>query len=635
MKHKLIIFLFTIISFAGAAQKIKYPSSLIADSLSTNANAVVRLNHQEISISSQRNMTVFINRIVTVYNKNGLGAVDAISGYDKSRTLNSIEAIIYDAFGNEIKKIKRKDFIDQSAVSGSTLFSDDRVVYLDYTPINYPFTVNFSCEIETSSTALIPKWMPISDYYVGIEKSTLSVTYKNDLGFKKKEFNLDNFKVKKTLDTSTQLSYSIEGVVPQKPEDLSPDFIKIYPRVIMGLENFNLEGVDGTAKNWKEYGQWFSEKILNGTCDLPEQTVIKIKSLVGSETDPIKKAKIVYQYLQNKSRYISVQVGIGGFKPMLASDVDRLSYGDCKALSNYTRALLNAVDVPAFYTELYGDSDKIDIESDFTSVQGNHVILAIPNQNDYVFLECTSQDDPFGFQANFTDDRNVVIIKPEGGEIVRTKNYEGKANSQDSKGNFTILETGELKGSIEIVSQGTQYGRKFSLEKMQPSDKESRYKSYWNNINNLNIKNVSFVNDKDKIIFTEKVQISADSYGTISGNKIFFVPNAYNQYTSNIKKSRNRKTPFEIKRGFIDNDEITITLPAGFAIEALPENVEWSNKFGVYKSELIKKDGLNLIYKRSLFMKRGLYPKEDFEEYRQFIEKVKRNDNSKMIIVKN
>jgi hypothetical protein len=198
-----------------------------------------------------------------------------------------------------------------------------------------------------------------------------------------------------------------------------------------------------------------------------------------------------------------------------------------------------------------------------------------------------------------------------------------------------LSETGELKGSIEIVSQGTQYRSKFSLENMQPSDKESRYKSYWNNINNLNIKSTFFTNDKDKIIFTEKVQISAENYGSISGNKIFFVPNAYNQYTSNIKKSRNRQMPFEIKRGFIDNDEITITLPVGFAIEALPENVEWSNKFGLYKSELIKKDGLNLIYKRSLFMKRGLYPKEDFEEYRQFIEMVKRNDNSKMIIVKN
>ena len=457
MKQNLTILLFIFLTFAAVAQKIKYPVTQIADSLLTNSNAVVRLYHQEVSISSQRNMTITTNRIVTVFNKNGLGAVGAVSGYDKSRSLNAIEAVIYDAFGNEIKKIRKKDFIDESAVSGGTLFSDSRVVYLDYTPINYPFTVNFTCEIQTSNTALIPKWVPITDYYVSIEKSTLKVTFPNDLGFKKKEFNLDNFNVKITIDSSTQLSYAVEGVIAQKPEDLSPDFIKIYPSVMMSLESFNLEGVDGTAKNWKEYGQWFSEKILNGTCDLSDETIIKVKSLVGAEKDPIKKAKLVYEYLQNKSRYISVQVGIGGFKPMLASDVDRLSYGDCKALSNYTRALLNAVDVPAYYTELYGDTDKIDIESDFFSVQGNHVILAIPNQKEYVFLECTSQDNPFGFQANFTDDRNVVVIKPEGGEIVRTKNYDDNTNSQFSKGNYSISETGDFEGGVSIVSEGTQY----------------------------------------------------------------------------------------------------------------------------------------------------------------------------------
>ena len=554
--------------------------------------------------------------------------------HDKTSSINNIEAIIYDAFGNEIKKIKRKDFKDQSAVDGISLFSDDRVVFLDYTPITYPFTVEFTCVFETSNTAAIPKWLPIANYFTSLEKSNLNVYFPVDLGFKKKEFNFLNFQIKKTIDTSSQLSYTVENIVAQKPEDMSPDFKNIYPRVIMGLEIFNLEGVDGIAKNWKEYGQWFSEKILLDTDNLSDETISKIKILVGTETDPIKKAKIVYKYVQNKSRYISVQVGIGGFKPMLANDVDRLSYGDCKALSNYTRALLSAVGVQSFYTELYGDSDITDIESDFSSLQGNHVILAIPNKNEYVFLECTSQDAPFGFQANFTDDRDVLIIKPDGGEIIRTKNYEEQDNTQLSKGNYSISETGDFTGGISIVSQGTQYGKKYYIEKLSPTEKEEHYKSYWDNINNLKINKTSFLNDKEKIAFTENAQISADGYGSISGNKILFIVNAFNQYSGNLKKSRNRQNPFEIQRGFIDNDEITIAVPNGFSIEALPDNVDMTTKFGVYKTEIIKKDGYNLIYKRSFLLKKGLYNKEDFEEFRLFIEKVKRNDNSKIVITK-
>ena len=634
MNRKILILLFALLSLTLFAQKNKYVASQIVDSLTANANAVVRLNQLDITISSQRSMSIYIKRVVTVFNKNGLGAINAVSGYDKTSSINNIEAIVYDAFGNEIKKIKRKDFKDQSAVDGVSLFSDDRVVFLDYTPITYPFTVEFTCVFETSNTAAIPKWFPISNYFTSLEKSILNVYYPSNLGFKKKEFNFSNFHIKKTIDTSTQLSYIVENIVAQKPEDMSPDFVKIYPRVMMGLEVFNLEGVDGTAKNWKEYGQWFSEKILLGTNNLPDETISKIKNLVGTETDPIKKAKIVYKYVQSKSRYISVQLGIGGFKPMLANDVDRLSYGDCKALSNYTRALLNAVDVPSYYTELYGDSDKTDIESDFSSLQGNHAILAVPNKNEYVFLECTSQDAPFGFQANFTDDRNVVVIKPEGGEIVRTKNYEDTGNTQISKGNYSISETGDFNGNLSIVSEGTQYGKKYYLEKLPPTENEAHYKSYWDNINNLKINKTSFSNDKEKIEFTENAQISAVNYGAISGNKILFIVNAYNQYSGNLKKSRNRHNPFEIERGFLDTDEISIVLPNGFTIEALPENVDLTTKFGVYKTEIIKKEGSNLVYKRSFLLKKGLYPKEEYEEFRLFIEKIKRNDNSKIVITK-
>lgn len=633
MKFKYACFVFLFFTTLLSAQKTEYSSLLIPDSLKQNANAVVRLNQIDIVISSQRNMKINKKRVITILNEKGQSSIDAQENYDKRRTVESIQATVLDAFGNEIKKIKRKDFRDQSSVSGGALFSDDRYIYLDYTPIQYPFTVVYESEMATSTTAFIPQWFPLTDHFLSVEKSVLNVSYPANLGFKKMEFNFSDFKIDKTVDTSTQLSYTATNILAQKYEDYSPNITKIFPRVMMGLEFFNLEGVDGNAKNWKEYGQWFSENILTGTDVLPDATKLKIKSLVGNETDPVKKARIVYKFMQEKSRYVGIQVGIGGFKPMLASDVDRLGYGDCKALSNYTKALLKAVDVPSYYTELYGDKDKIDVRSDFFSIQGNHVILTIPNGDNYVFLECTSQDDPFGYQANFTDDRDVLVIKPDGGEIIRTKKYENKDNAQVNKGKYSLDDKGKLSGTISMFSEGSQYG-KFHIETKPPTEQEAHYKEYWDNIGNLKISKITFANDMEKVSFTENMEIVADNYGKISNGKMIFVVNAYNQYTGSVKRIRNRKTPFEIQRGYFDTDEISVGLPAGFTIESIPQNFELNTKFGEYKTEFIKNDNNNIVYKRSIFIKKGLYKNTEYDEYRLFMEQISRNDNAKIILTK-
>jgi hypothetical protein len=628
----LIVFLFTTTSFF--AQKIDYSSFTISDSIKENASAVVRLNQIDIVIASQRNMNIKSKRVVTVLNEHGIEAVEAYDNYNKTWTVKNILATIYDAFGKEIKKVKRSDFRDVSAVGGSTLFSDSRYIYLDYTPIQYPFTVVFECEVETSNTAFIPQWMPLTDYAVSIEKSILNVTYPSNLGFKYKEFNFPNFKVKKEQETATGISFVATKILAQKEESASPSVTYLFPRVMMGLELFHLEGVDGNAKSWTEFGKWYSEKILTGTIELSEETKAKMKALIGTETDPVKKAQIIYKYVQEKSRYVNISIGIGGWKPMLAGDVDRLGYGDCKGLSNYTKALLKAVDVPSYNVILYGNPRKRDIETDFVSMQGNHMILAVPNKDKYIFLECTSQVDPFGYQGTFTDDRNVLVVKPEGGEIIRTKIYEDMDNLQTSKGTYSIAENGDFSGKIGIVSEGSQYNQKFHNDKLSPTETEAFYKDYWSTINNLKIKKITFKNDDDKVSFNENAEITAVNYGNLSANKMMFAVNAFNQSTLSVKRVRNRKNPFEIQRGYIDLDEIEIALPANFSIEFLPSNVEINGKFGEYKTEIIKKDNANIVYKRKFFLKKGVYTNKEYDEYRLFREQISRNDNAKIILTK-
>ena len=89
---------------------------------------------------------------------------------------------------------------------------------------------------------------------------------------------------------------------------------------------------------------------------------------------------------------------------------------------------------------LWAGERKRSVEKDFSSMQGNHAILNIPNNGNDIWLECTSQTIPFGFLGDFTDDRDVLVVTPEGGIIKRTPAYLNEDNLQTIEWKYSIIQ---------------------------------------------------------------------------------------------------------------------------------------------------------------------------------------------------
>lgn len=633
MKSKICIVFIWLAINSFNAQNV-YTSLLIPDNLKENANSVVRYQSIDVVISSQKSISVKVYKVITVLNSKGLSNIDAREYYNKSERVNSVEATVYNSLGKEIKKIKRKDFIDQSVADGFSILTDGRFLSLDYTPTEYPFTVAYESETQSQNTASIPAWFLIDDYFESVQKSQYSISFPSDLGFKYKEYNTENRNVIKT-EKPNFVSFSVENIPAERYEDLALSPSKTFPHVLFGLNNFYYEGYSGNTKSWNEFSSWYYNSLVKDTEELSKETQEKIKGLVGNEIDPIKKAKIVYKYVQDKTRYVSIQLGIGGLKPMLVDDVDRLGYGDCKALSNYTRMLLKTVGVESYLTVIYGGREITDFDKDFVSLsQGNHMILAMPNNDKMLFLECTNQSVPFGYQGNFTDNRYALLLKPENGELIKTNEYTEKNSSQILKGTYSIDELGTVSGFASIKSKGIQYDDKYRLELLSKEKVDEYYKDYFSWINNLKMEKIKFNNDKENIEFTEDLQMSAVGYGSKNGNSIMLPINVFNQSSNVPQRYRSRKNPIEILRGFYDEDEVEINLPSGFALEAKPDNFILDDKFGTYKMELLVVNSNKLIYKRSFLLKKGLYDKSEYDNYRKFREQIAKIDNSKIVITK-
>ena len=633
--YKSLCFFVTLLGFTMAAQEISYQAIALDKDFTENANAVVRLDDMTVDILSQDNMVIRSKRVVTVLNKRGNKHLHAFVGYSNSRKVKYVRASIYDAFGKEIKKIKEKDFKDVSAVSGGTLYSDSRVKYLKYTPISYLYTVVFEKEIQTKNTAFVPNWYFLDGFQVSVEKSRYTLNFPNEsLRPQIKEKNINGYDIKKEENTNF-ITYTGTNIKSLKKEELSPAFSKLVPQLMLRLDNFYYEGHRGAVTDWNELGRWVYDNLLKGRDELTPEVEQHIQSLVKDAQTDLEKAMIVYEYVQANTRYISVQVGIGGIQPIKAIEVDKVKYGDCKGLSNYTHALLNAVGVKSYYVHVEAGSNKIDFEEDFATLsQGNHAILAIPIENEYTWIDCTSQTLPFGFIGDFTDGRRAFVIKDDGGEVVETKVYKERENFQKINGSIQIDTDGSMRSSVKIETKGIQYNRHFGLENLNKEEVLKRYRNNWSEINNLVLDSYEFKNNKKDVVFIENVSIQAKNYATISGDRLLFYVNGLNRNNYVPKRYRTRNLPFEVQRGFYDEDTYTIILPKGYAIEALPGSKSIISEFGAYVSSISKQEDGTLKYYRSFYLKEGDYPKEKYNDYRSFRREVSKSENAKAVLLK-
>ncbi len=609
--------------------------SQISPELILNANAVLRDDQTTIEVDASNKMTIYKIRSVTVMNEYGQRHVQAYQYYDSERKIKKLKATIYNAAGKEIKKYKQKDFKDRSAVGSGDLYTDNRVQYLDHTAQSYPYTVVFESETKTGTTVFIDPWQPVSGYYLSVENSSYSLLNPGQIALRKEELNFEQQKISKNI-TPTLLEYNLKKVPAYKMENLSPVLDKFVPMLKVALDEFALVGVIGQASNWLEFGKWQHDNLLMGKDKLPAATLHKISQLTKDAESEIEKAKIIYQYVQDNTRYISVQLGIGGWEPMLAEDVDRLGYGDCKALTNYTKALLDSQDILSHYAIVFAGEERKDLDLDFASMQGNHVILNIPLEEEDVWLECTSQTMPFNYLGDFTDNRNVLLVKPEGGEIVKTKAYAYTENVRETFSKIKLDNSGSYTAEVKRKSEGIPYGNIYHLIRESKENQVLYYKNHWGHLQNINFQQIFFDNNRDDRRFIEEIKFSGQKLTSKAGNRLLLSTHFFTTPTYNLNRSTDRKLPFEIERGYTYRDVFEFQLPENYSTESIPEEEMIQTQFGTYKVKLEagEKEGKNTITMvREYILYDGIWPAELYSEFYAFMNKINSLNNQKAVII--
>ena len=628
----LFVFLFQLANCQSVKPELNV--NLITSDLKTKANSIVRYSKKEFVCEDSRKATWKVHTIVTVLNKKGESFNKLSVSYDKLSSVESIKGNLYSSTGKLIKKIEKKRIEDHSYISSGSLYEDSRYKSAGFYYDDYPYTVEFEYEVSYKDYLDIFDWAPVPKYFTSIEKSIYIVTIPSNDSLRFVSPGISDDPIVNTDQNNKSYKWIIENLPAMRKEPYSPDLQTIAPHVMVSSRHINYNNLSGENTSWYAFGEFMFD--LNKNLDaLPEEASQAVLDIIETAQTKREKVKAIYHELQNTTRYVNVSLDIGGYKAYDATYVYENKYGDCKALSNYMQAMLRVAGIASYWALVYAGDDEPDVNIDFPSNQFNHVILAVPDTEDTIWLECTSQEIPFDYLGDFTSNRHVLLITPEGGKLVTTPPLYADDNLLITRATNKINEAGQTISEVSFTSTGSQskYFEYIFLRLSDEEQKEFLYSlidlpSFY--INRFEFQKPYPDSTKFKLLMNNELY----HYCTKSGSRIFFNPNMYNRFSNVPKKVKQRKYPFHVQKPYYDIDTLIYKLPDNVYMESAPDSlVEFSTDYGYYRAlTSFDKKTNTLEYIREFKMKKFTKPASEYDAFRTFLKSVSAADQRQIVL---
>ncbi len=611
---------------------VKYPVSAISPSLLGGSGPVVRYSSVRFECKDKRMARMNVILAMTVFRNDQREQTDEVIAYNRFCRVEDLNGTIYDAEGNEVRSLAGEDVQDYSAVDDNSLFEDTRIKTVSLFYDRYPYTIEYSYTITYDGYLNWPTWYA--------RKSGDAVEFS--------EFDLighpaDSLRYRSNSDsvvprietTKEQVVYhwEVRNLPPLSPAQLSEDPDKCGVVVRTAPRRFRVEDYAGDLSSWKSFGSWMMQ-LYNQRQHLPPSCADDVRRICQDDPNERSRVEKLYRYMQSRTRYISVQLGIGGWQPFEALYVHERGYGDCKALANYMVAILQEGGIPAYPALISHGSDNNTFDAEFPSNQFNHVIVCVPMNADTMWLECTNATVPAGHIGADNENRYALLITPGGGVLTRTPASASRTNSSILSGSISLAASGAAVGTVVSSWGGDQADRmREALVEVSPAHRNQLI------ADELKFGDLSLAGYEvggqdtagESVHLLIKFQIP--HFGSGASNRLFLRPARQSGYTVPPENNA-RKSPIRFRYPFRDLDTLNINLPPGYRPEALPEEATARTSFGSFHSvtSLVSDTTIRCI--REMEIRTADIPPERFSEYRAFLTTVVKADNARIVLAR-
>ena len=487
---------------------------------------------------------------------------------------------------------------DVPADTDDPVYSDRRVKRASLsgvapgTIVDYSYTI---VELKPAMPRDFYHWWGVSTG-LQVARSRLVVDVPATLTPRILEQNLNFARVEKTAGGRRVYTWATANLPKIKREMLAADSNGVYMSLAVAA-----------PIAWEDVGRWY-----NGLARVRETAspwvAARVDSVVRGARTHDDSIRAVHKWVAQDVRYVSIDLGIGGYQPREPERVVRTGFGDCKDKATLFVAALRHLRISAYPVLL---SSRGGVRRELPTIkQFDHAIAAVSTASGYTFTDLTAGVVPYGELPLGEQGGFALIVRPDGSsEQVTLPKVPLTANHSSVRVVATLDSTGLLDGVYEEAGEGAaQYGLRNLF--YNPLDSAQRA-----NLGNAIAGRLFEGAEGDSLVGFDGKDLAARAQTTLfirhgkaatptGATMILHMPlGSMSSMTSGAKEleaQEKRRFPIDPGQFWGAHSSVTeyaITLPSGWHAQ-LPKGVTAAGAFGTYESSYTEVGGVLRLTRR-------------------------------------
>ncbi len=389
--------------------------------------------------------------------------------------------------------------------------------------------------------------------------------------------------------------------------------------------------------SWEYLVNWYLD-ISKAKCRTTfeiEDTVQKLFKNEGT-LDDLEKVRKVYDYITENIQYSSVPFRQSALTPQKARDVLVNKIGDCKDMATICIAMLSELDIKSYYV-LVNTWDHGLNRNALPSISFNHAIVAAEVGDSLIYMDLTAHNYPFKSLPLADQNAFALLIKEGETQPFYLKNFSLKSTLIRTN-NVTLEPDNSVHIKINTLRTGATTAGTRDYYRNKDTQERNKIMSGilnddYNNVvlGNFELEDLTQLSDNLSYNYDFVVKGYISDAG---GFKFLKLP-----WTDAVKPSQafsqeKRTFPFNYYSGVdVYAETLIVALPEGFTPVEVPKNVSYSCPAADYSVEYSYAEG-QLKAVRTLRNKKGLVSPQEFPEFKEFYNKVIKNDDLQILLKK-